>query len=335
MFESKTSAIPYANTFLAHWGQVETAIAGQPTYFLPQKKGIIPPNFNRSGLVALKDVLEGQLDAVQASLNDLQINSGAIGILKATLLKRLRLFLDVFDSYYGSSEFANARPDAPNIGDGPEKFLAPLRDAKNLWLRVNGAAAPGGITLPLKVDEGTLAIPALVTQAQFDASITALKALYEARAQFQQDLILLRARRDETITSIYNVLLAYRESVPTRISTNTALLSTIPRLTPVPGHTPDAVTATAIYEAPDTARITHSESAEATFESYTALAAAGDDASVEDAIVIGIHTDRTPAEFITHLGLSTPGGAVTVWVKVTLTTGNERTSAPVVVNRPV
>ncbi len=335
MFESKSSAIPYANRFLAHWASVDAFIGAGPAFFLPVKPGVIPPNFNRSGLVALRDTLENQLDSVQAQLNVLQTNSGAIVLKKQQLLNRLRLFLEVVDGYYAGTAFFKSRPDMPSINAGSEKFIDPLRDAKNLWSTLNASPAPSGITLPITLNEGTVSTPALVTQAQFSTSINELKALYEARAQAEQDLQLARARRDETILAIYAVLLSYRTAVLFRISTNQPLIDTVPRLSPEGGHTPDAVTVTASLTAPDTATGNHTESDDADFESYVVLGAVGDDADLDDAVVLYTRTNRIPAPFTTTLGLTEPGGAVTLWVKVVLNTGNERTSERVVVTRPL
>lgn len=334
MFESKSSAIPFANRFLAHWSSVDAHIGAGPAFFLPVKPGVIPPNFNRSGLVALRDVLESQLDAVQAQLNVLQTNSRAIVLKKEVLIKRMRLFLEVVDGYYAGTALYGSRPNMPTANEGEEKFREPLRDAKNMWTSMNSAPAPSGITLPVTINEGTVAVPALVTQAQFVTSMTELQGLYEARAQARQDLNTARARRDETIGFIYAALLSYRTAVLPRISTNQPLIDTLPRLSPEGGHTPDAVTVEATLTSPDTATGTHSESAEATFAEYEVLGAAGDDADLEDAVILFTRTNRTPAPFTVTLGLADPGGAVSLWVRVVLASGNQRTSERVVVQRP-
>ncbi len=334
MFQSNASVITYANKFLAHWGQVDVFIGAGPAFFLPVKPGIIPPNFNRSGLTALRDLLEDQFDAVQAKLNLLQTNSGAIAIQKETLLKQLRLFLGVVDAYYSNTPFIKSRPDAPSLSAGPDAFITPLLDAKSLWAQLN-AAAPSGVALPITVDTGTVAVPVIITQALFAAAIQELRDLYEQRTQCEFDLGMARSFRDETIKAIYAVLVSYRSSVTTRISTSPVLLNMLPSLTPEAGHTPDAVDIETSFTAPDTATLSHTESAEPTFESYDYLGAPGEDALLEDAVLLATRTNRTPEPFTTTLGLGSPGGAVTLWVKVNLTTGNERTSEKSVVRRPL
>ena len=334
MFESKASAISFANRFLAHWTSVDTHIGAGPAFFLPVKPGVIPPNFNRSGLTALRDVLESQLDAVQAQLNVLQTNSRAIVLKKAVLMKRMRLFLEVVDGYYAGTDLFGSRPDMPSANEGEEKFREPLRDAKNMWNTMNTSPAPSGITLPVTINEGTEAVPAVITQAEFVISMGLLQGLYEARAVAKHELDKARARRDESVLAIYAVLLSYRTAVLPRISTNQPLIDTLPRLSPEGGHTPAAVTVQAALTSEDTATGSHSESDEATFAEYVVLAAAGEDADLDDAVVLFTRTSRTPEPFTVTLGLSDPGGAVCIWVRVVLETGNEKTSDRVVVSRP-
>jgi hypothetical protein len=43
---------------------------------------------------------------------------------------------------------------------------------------------------------------------------------------------------------------------------------------------------------------------------------------------------HTPEPFTVTLGLAEPGGAVSIWVRVVLESGNEKTSQRVVVQRP-
>ena len=334
MFESKSSAISYTNTFLAHWSSVDTHIGAGPVFNLPVKPGVIPPGFNRSGLTALRDFLESNLDSVQAQLNVLQTNSRAIELKKALLLNRLRLFLEVVDGYYTETALFGSRPDMPSINAGEEKFREPFRDAKNMWASMNTSPAPSGITLPVTVNEGTINTPAVVTQAQFAAAMLELQGLYEARAQARLDLATARARRDKTIADIYAILLCYRSAVLPRISTNQPLIDTLPRLSPEPGHTPDPVTVQATLTSPETATGTHTASEEATFASYEVLGAAGADADLDDAVILYTRTNRVPEPFTVTLGLAEPGGAVTLWVRVVLETGNHRTSERVVVLRP-
>lgn len=301
---------------------------------LAEEKGKIPAGFNRSGLVVLKDLLQDRLDAVQDKLNDAEIARGGIASQKAIAYKRLTLFLEMFDGYYKNTDFYVSRPTPSGIGAGEENFMAPLRDMKSLWPKLNAAAAPAGITLPIQINEGTNDEPIMVPVATFLAQLLTLRGKYEQEKDALQDLAIARGKRDKTIESIRAVLVAYREAVPFAVAGNQPLLDTLPRLTPEPGHTPDPVNASAALEGTNQARISHTQSDDPDFLRYEARGAVGEDADAEDAVVLDTHTARVPADFVTGFGLGSPGAAVTLWIYVVTKDGNERGSVKMVVRRP-
>ena len=330
---NNSSYIPSANEFRAHWAQVDTLLApGQ--FVLPEEPGIIPPGFNLSGLTALRDLLLGNLQTVQDKLNGVQISSGGIRLAKAKIYKRLGLFLDVVDGYYSSTDFFPARPEAPGIDAGEERFVGPLRDMLSLWARLNAGVAPAGITLPLVLNEGTPQVPVLVTLAQFTTGLEAMQQRYADHKTEEQSLLLARTRRDKTMKSIRAVLVKYRAAVVSKIAGDEELIATIPRVTPEPGHTPEKVEVSAGFQAPNKAVVAHTESDDADFKEYQLLGAVGDDADLEDAVLLDTHAARVPVDFVTTFGLATPGSAVSLWVVVRTNDGNERTSDRAVVQRP-
>jgi hypothetical protein len=324
--QNNGSFIPTANEFLAHWADANAGLGSAPL-LLPEEPGIIPAGFARADLLTLRNSLQSQLDAVQDKLNDLQIASGALDILKTKMYKRLTLFLEVVDGYYANTEFYRARPEAPGIGAGEEKFCAPLRDMKSLWVKLNAAPAPAGVTLPIVLNEGTIALPAGVVAGLFATDFDLLKAKYEARANAAQAVNLARSARDRSMEKLRAVLVSYRTAAVPRLAGNATLLATLPRVTPQPGHTPDAVAVTAVFVAPDIAQVTHTESDDTDFKEYQLR-------GTEDAVVLATHNVRTPSPFTTQLGLGTPGGAVSLWVYVVTNDGNERASPRAVVHRP-
>lgn len=331
---STGSYIPTANEFLAHWAEADAALlpgglvlAGEP--------GVIPAGFNRSGLLVLRDAMQADLDNVQDKLNDLQIVLGSLELQKAALYQMMTLFLGVMDGYYVNTEYYRARPEAPGLGAGEERFVGPLRDVQSLWLKLNAAPAPSGVTLPLTVNVGTAETPNIKTQANFVAALNTLKGTYAQRAEAEQEVKLARSKRDKTMRSIRAVLVAYRAAAETRLTAHPALLATLPRVTPLPGHTPEKVNISAVFAPPDTAQVTHSESDDPDFKEYQFRGTVGDDGSAEDATVLATHTARTPVPFSTQLGLGIPGGAVSLWVFVITNDGNERASDRAVVQRPI
>ena len=210
-----------------------------------------------------------------------------------------------------------------------------MRDAKSLWGKLNAAPAPGGITLPIILNEGTQAAPLPVTLAEFNASLALLIQRYVNRATADQELKMSRGRRDRSMEEIRTALVSYRAAVLFRIAGNQALIDSIPRVSPEPGHTPAPVSASGVFQAPDAAKVAHTESDDADFKEYQLRGTIGDDGDTEDAILLATHAARTPADFLTQFGLGAPGGAVSLWVYVVTNDGNERASNRVVVERPV
>ena len=331
---SNGSYIPTANEFLAHWAEAD-AVLLPAALVLAEEPGVIPANFNRSGLVVLRDALQLELDAVQDKLNDVQIVGGGLELQKAALYKMLTLFLGVMDGFYLNTEYYRARPEAPGMGAGEEKFVGPLRDVQSLWAKLNAAVAPTGVTLPIVLNVGTAEAPVMKTQADFATALTALKMKYAARADAEQSVKLARSKRDKTMKSIRAVLVAYRAAAESRLAANTALLATLPRVTPLPGHTPEPVSIAAECVAPDIAQVTHGESEDADFKEYQLRGTIGEDGDADDAVVLATHTGRTPSPFSTQHGLGQPGGAVSLWVFVVTNDGNERASDRAVVRRPL
>jgi hypothetical protein len=324
---SKASYIPTSNEFIAHWASVNAFLPPAAPMVLPEVPGKIVAGFNQSGLIVLKQALQDQLDVVQDKLNDVEIARGAVKLQKAALMAKLALFLEVVDGYYSATSFFEARPLMPGEGEGEEHFLKPMKDAKSLWLKLNAAPVPAGLTLPITLQGGT-------TQAAFVTLVAGLQGAYDSLSQAEQNLKLARATRDKLMRDIYAVLLSYRQAVLPRIAGNQPLIDTLPRLTPEPGHTPQPVDASAVFQAPNQSKVVHSESDDADFKEYQYRGAVGADADAEDAVVIGTHTGRTPQEFVTSFGLTQPGAQVSLWVYVITNDGNERGSPRMVVTRP-
>ena len=125
---------------------------------------------------------------------DQQIIRGGINLAKAALLKQLNLFSTLLDAYYRNTDFHDARPHAPSIGDGQEKFTDPLLDAATLWERMNEGPAPACVTLPLVLGDGT-------TQENFSDAVDALIADYRAEKRAAQETTLsyTQARADSLL----------------------------------------------------------------------------------------------------------------------------------------
>ena len=186
-------------------------------------------------------------------------------------------FVGVMEAFYRGTKFFNAKPLVPSLTEGQERFLSPMVDALTLWLKMNGAAAPVGVSLPLVMGSGT-------DVAAFGDAIDALQTAFRSEKSAQQSLALARAARNEEQARAYETMKAYRLTVPTRLSDNPGLISTLPRLTPDGGHTPVAVQVSGTFVAPSTSHVVYTESEEAMLSHYELEGCNGEEFIGEDAV---------------------------------------------------
>jgi len=314
------SYIPTTNEFLAHWSEVNAALpALQPL--------VLKTSLTRAGLVTLRDDLQSLMDDVQDRLNTVEIARGTLDDQKVAILARLNEFNGVMDASFSGTPIGKARPLAPSITESEEKFTQPLRDMKSLWVKVNAAAAPPGLALPLLLDGG-------MTQAQFVTALNNLKTAYADVAEAEQNLKLTRLTRDAKQGVIYESLKLYRVAVPARLPNNSALIASLPDLTPAAGHTPQAVNASAVFVAPDHARVVYDASEDGDLARYELRGNAGPVYHSQDAVVLATNLPGAAREFTTGFGLTQPGAKVSLAVYVVLNTGNEKGGPPMLVQRP-
>jgi hypothetical protein len=257
-----------------------------------------------------------------------QIARGGIEIKKTALLRQMNLFTSLLDAYYRNTDFHAVRPHAPSLSDGQQAFTRPLKDTARLWNKINAGPAPAGVTLPLVLGDGT-------TQAAFAGALDALLAAYDTEQDAEQQTGLARAQRNRMQSRAYAIMKAYRETVPCILAAHPELVETLPRLTPLPGHTPAPVTASAEFAPPDQSKIVYAASADPALERYELRGNVGDAYSDEDAQVLATHGPDDPREFLTPFGLTQPGATVAFKVFVILDTGNEAGGKEMLVQRPL
>jgi hypothetical protein len=318
-----SSYIPTTNQFLGHWRLCNDALAPQSLVVQRADNTTV----TREQFSALRDSLQAQQFAIQDCLTNQIIDRSSIRMHKAKLLAQLNQFNGVLDAFYRFTDFHKARPYAPSITDGQEVFSRPLGDAVSLWAKLNASPAPAGITLPLVLGDGT-------TQAAFVDAVAALQAAYTLERITAQDATLARAARDRMQKEVYGLMKAYRDTVQALMTAHPTLIETLPRLTPLPGHTPEPVTASATFEAPNSSKVVYETSTDALLERYELRGNVGDHYDNDDAIVIATNQPGDPREFVTNFGLTQPGAQIALKVYVVLTTGNEAGSAALLVDRP-
>jgi len=311
--------------FLAHWGLANAALPPASPLIVPGQGNPPGPPVAVAGLETLHNALTAKRAELQSRLNNQEIARGSIGNQKAALLLRANQFNEAVRALLAGSKYEAALPNVPGILMSQAPFTEPLDDASDVWVQIN-ADAVIGTDITLLGD---------YTQVLFGTDIAALKTGYRTFNTADVHTGFTRSERNSLQDQIYPILKSYRQVLPTKFAKTHALVLSMPKLTPDPGSTPAAVTATAVWDAVlGKVRITFTKSTAADFAEYEIRFTAGPNYSPDDDVVIGNITDINTLEFLTDAGLSTPGTTATFKVFVRTTTGNEKGSNTVAVTRP-
>ena len=312
------SYLATTDEFLGHWEAADTTLGAGNELKLKDGSG-------RAVLVTKKDSLVAKRATVQVRLNQQEVARGDIEIRKEALLLRINQFNDKVRFLLGGTKWERALAQVPTQGDGQGNFTVPLDDAAALWLMINDDPAIADIILM-----------GAYTQAMFVADVAALNAAYTTYTTAGVKLSVAIEDRNDVQDVIYEMLKQYRQAVPTYFAKGSALLDSLPALSPVPGSTPDAVTANGSWiVASLMAKLLWTLSTHANLLRYEIRFCAGPNYSSENESVIGTVLPADPREFLTDAGLTTPGSKSSFKVYVITSTGNEKGSNTVTVTRPV
>ena len=309
--------------FQGHWEQANGLLSQPLVLVLPSDRSTMTlPQFT-----ALRTSLVTQQGTVQSRLTTVQIIRGGITLKKADLIKKINLFNSRLDGYFQNTDYYESRPLAPSLNDGQGVFNDTLRAVLSLWQQINDGPAPAGVTLPLVLGDGT-------NYGAFASAVSALQFAYNDEGIKEKYVSVARSRRDRLQDRAYEAMKVYREGAPDKFVLHPELIDSLPRLSPLPGHTPQAVNASAVLEGTNQSKVVYDASTDSMLESYELRGSAGDEYNDEDAVVIATNEPGAPREFITPFGLNQPGAKVALKVYVKLTTGNEAGSAAMFVQRP-
>jgi len=311
------SYLATSDEFLGHWDSADTTLGVGNELKLKDGSG-------RAVLVTRKDSLVARRATVQVRLNQQEVARGDIEVRKEALLERINQFNDKVRFLLGGTKWERALPQVPSQSDGQGSFTVALDDAAALWLMINDDPALADIVLL-----------GAYTQAMFVADIAALNAAFTTYTTAGAKVAVAIEDRNDVQDVIYEMLKQYRQAVPTYFAKTHALVDSLPRLTPEPGSTPNAVTANGSWIVVSLmAKLLWTLSTHANLLRYEIRFCAGPNYSTENESVIGTVLAGGLLEFLTDSGLTTPGNVASFKVYVVTTTGNEKGSNTVVVTRP-
>lgn len=313
-----SSYLQTTDEFLTHWLVADTTLG-------VGNEIVLPGPVTRAGLQTRRDNLEVKRADVEARLNAQEIARGDVDIQKAALLLRANQFNDKVRALYSGSKWERALPNVPAITDGQGNFIAPLDDIHSLWLLMNADASIPDVTLL-----------GAYTQALLATDLAALKAAYVTYNAAGTVITITLSERNDLQDGIYPILKNYRQNLPTYFAKGHALVTSLPTLTPAPGSTPDAVTASGLWIAAQSqAKLTWTSSSDANLLRYDIRFCSGPNYSTDNESISSSVLPGATLEFLTDTGLTSPGNVASFKVYVVTSTGNEKGSNTVTITRPV
>lgn len=311
-----SSYIPTTNEFLSHWQLVNTNLGVGNEVTLAGGIGI-------ADLTTLRNSLQAKRDELENTLNVVEIASATIKLKKQSLIERFQQFAAKVRSQYPGQPFEGALPDQPGLSDAESKFTQPMADVLSLWNLILASGA-------------TLTLVGGYDNTDFSDELGFLREEYITWLDAQTVTRVVRSERNVLQDEIYPILKQYRAALPGYFAAGSVYIDTMPRLTPLPGSTPDAVNASAVWDADETkARIEWEASDNAHLKEYEVRYTPGDDYDEDDEVVVATILPNAPRELLTDAGLTQEGASSSFKVYVMLTTGNEKGSATMVITRPV
>lgn len=316
-FTGPSSYLPTIDEFRAHWNNVNTALA-------PSALTLLGP-YAKADLDSDRDDLSDSITDLVAGTNVLEGHRQDRDNAKPEVRERMRQLGSAIRGLLHGATQEGHIADLVNMTDSQGKWLVAMRDAINNWTDVN-ANPPAGFTGPLLLFGG-------YTVANFTADCTALEASFEGVSMEEQNVDDFIKARDAIYLGVRERLALYRQAVEGTFPADHPLVLSLPRISPLPGHTPDPVVLTAVWnEVSKEMDASWTESTDPDLAYYT-MRMNGEDPydTTEETFVESFLPGVL--SFSTEEGLPAAGDSMGYKVYVVLNTGNERGSNAVTVER--
>jgi hypothetical protein len=214
-------------------------------------------------------------------------------------------------------------PDLIQMDEAQGKWLIAMRDNVELWVDVN-ANPPAGFTPPLTLTGGYLV-------AAFTTDCNALETTLSDLTQAEKHVDTLLKTRDSLFLAIRDQLVLYRTAVEGMFPSGHPLILSLPRVYPLPGHTPDPVVLTGEWDpVAKVANLSWTASTDPDLAYYVVRQSASIPYSTTNETFV--EQIIPPAvTFSTDSGLENVDDTTSFKVYVVLNTGNERGSNAVTI----
>lgn len=311
--------IPVMDEFIAHWNDTDPEL-------------VVPENNVAIEVAGFAD-LRGSLDAIktqlQVRLNDLENTRVALEQLRVTTGDHIANFNRRIRADFPNNKLFNRLPAVPNRTAGRDAFITALDDALDIWSRVNAQPAGPLFTPPLLLLGG-------LTRAQLVTLRGNLDAAFTTRGNTERTVSETRINRNGAQDRARELMRLYRLRIEALYAPDSTTVLTLPRLTPLPGHTPAPVTLSGNYDLADArAELSWTASTDTELATYELRSTPGPEYASEDESTVASIPPGGPLTYHTSTGFGSPGSAVSYKLYVRLTTGNEAGSDPVTITRPL
>jgi hypothetical protein len=316
-FSGPSSYLSTVDEFIAHWTDVNAALA--PDLVLPGGTTLANMQTKRATLAADITALEGAINVAE----NLRTSRDNQKTAMAGFLKAFNLFVR---GNLANSNYVGELHPQPDFGAQFGHWNVAMDDAANTWTTIN-ASPPPGFTPPLILPSGT-------TLATFTAAVAALKTTFTNWTNAEQAVGRELEERDATYNDIRDNLALYRPAVLGSFIEDHPLVLSLPRLVPLPGHTPDPVVLSGEWnDGTSKADLSWTESTDVDLQSYQVRRSGATPYNTNTELAVATLPPGT-LTFSTDAGLTVGGSTMGFKVYVKLTTGNEKGSNAVTITNP-
>lgn len=317
-FSGPSSYLPTTDEFIAHWTDVNAALSpGNVTLSGP---------FNLASLTTARGNLATAITELEAAINVLEGHRTDRDNRKAAIKERMRQLGFSVRGLLADSANVGQVPRLPDFNESMGKWIIAMDDFAHIWTTIN-ATPPAGFTPPLL-------LTGAYTAANFATDVAALKTTFTGISTAEVDVDRERDERDQIYLTIRDQLVRYRDAVQGAFAEGHALIESLPRLVPLPGHTPDAVVLSGVWNAGTSkADLSWTASDDPDLASYSVRRSGATPYDAATEVVVDTVLPGGLA-LSTNSGLTVSGTTMGYKVYVVLSTGNERGSNAVSVTFP-
>jgi hypothetical protein len=317
--QSNSDYIPVMDEFIIHWTATDATLK-------------VPWNDDYITLTEFQQTranLDDTKASLQGRLNDLENTRVTLEQLRGTAGDRVAEFNRRIRADFPNNQLFNRLPAVPNRSAGRDVFISAMDDVIDLWQRVNAEPATPIFTPPMLLLGGMTLVQFTTLRGEVDTAFT-------SRPAAEREVAATRIQRDDLQAEALGIMKQYRLRIEALYAPDSVAVATLPRLTPLPGHTPDPVTLSGEWNPAETrADLAWTASTDPELDHYRLCSTPGPEYSAEDETVIATIPAGGPLTYSSTAGFGTPGAAVSYRLYVRLSTGNQAGSETVTITRPV